>query len=88
MHSVTVTNLNILYHRSTDVTLTLKDPHYPDHDLGIILMSVTLTPREGDPRDVVSLLELFLSPLSHMLRASSGHRGSRCSGTLARFWSL
>ena len=40
--------LNILYHRPTDVTLTLKDPHYPDHDLGIILLSVVLTPKEGE----------------------------------------
>ncbi|KAM6149132.1 multiple C2 and transmembrane domain-containing protein 1 isoform 11-T11 [Erethizon dorsatum] len=38
--------------RSTDVTLTLKDPHYPDHDLGIILLSVVLTPKEGESRDV------------------------------------
>ncbi|XP_055420993.1 multiple C2 and transmembrane domain-containing protein 1 isoform X6 [Bubalus kerabau] len=34
--------------RPTDVTLTLKDPHYPDHDLGIILLSVILTPKEGE----------------------------------------
>ncbi|XP_069446271.1 multiple C2 and transmembrane domain-containing protein 1 isoform X19 [Ovis canadensis] len=34
--------------RPTDVTLTLKDPHYPDHDLGIILLSVVLTPKEGE----------------------------------------
>ncbi|XP_027621787.1 multiple C2 and transmembrane domain-containing protein 1 isoform X5 [Tupaia chinensis] len=39
--------------RLTDVTLTLKDPHYPDHDLGIILLSVTLTPKEGESRDVI-----------------------------------
>ncbi|XP_045422451.1 multiple C2 and transmembrane domain-containing protein 1 isoform X10 [Lemur catta] len=38
--------------RPTDVTLTLKDPHYPDHDLGIILLSVVLTPKEGESRDV------------------------------------
>nr|XP_042117720.1 multiple C2 and transmembrane domain-containing protein 1 isoform X13 [Peromyscus maniculatus bairdii] len=47
--------------RNTDVTLTLKDPHYPDHDLGIILMSVTLTPKEGDPRDVFQTQSLRLS---------------------------
>ncbi|XP_068835394.1 multiple C2 and transmembrane domain-containing protein 1 isoform X3 [Capricornis sumatraensis] len=34
--------------RPTDVTLTLKDPHYPDHDLGVILLSVVLTPKEGE----------------------------------------
>ncbi|XP_047586054.1 multiple C2 and transmembrane domain-containing protein 1 isoform X2 [Lutra lutra] len=38
--------------RPTDVTLTLKDPHYPDHYLGIILLSVILTPKEGEHRDV------------------------------------
>ncbi|XP_058132281.1 multiple C2 and transmembrane domain-containing protein 1 isoform X2 [Dasypus novemcinctus] len=38
--------------RPTDVTLPLKDPHYPDHDLGVILLSVILTPKEGEPRDV------------------------------------
>ncbi|XP_074850310.1 multiple C2 and transmembrane domain-containing protein 1 isoform X2 [Carettochelys insculpta] len=32
--------------RQTDITLTLKDPHYPDHDLGSILLSVLLTPKE------------------------------------------
>ncbi|KAM6149123.1 multiple C2 and transmembrane domain-containing protein 1 isoform 2-T2 [Erethizon dorsatum] len=42
--------------RSTDVTLTLKDPHYPDHDLGIILLSVVLTPKEGESRDVTMLM--------------------------------
>ncbi|XP_040584775.1 multiple C2 and transmembrane domain-containing protein 1 isoform X1 [Mesocricetus auratus] len=42
--------------RSTDVSLTLKDPHYPDHDLGIILLSVILTPKEGEPRDVTVLM--------------------------------
>ncbi|XP_003786030.1 multiple C2 and transmembrane domain-containing protein 1 [Otolemur garnettii] len=42
--------------RPTDVTLTLKDPHYPDHDLGIILLSVVLTPKEGTSRDVTMLM--------------------------------
>ncbi|XP_045427702.1 multiple C2 and transmembrane domain-containing protein 1 isoform X8 [Pipistrellus kuhlii] len=42
--------------RPTDVTLPLKDPHYPDHDLGIILLSVTLTPKEGEHRDVTMLM--------------------------------
>ncbi|KAM6149131.1 multiple C2 and transmembrane domain-containing protein 1 isoform 10-T10 [Erethizon dorsatum] len=51
--------------RSTDVTLTLKDPHYPDHDLGIILLSVVLTPKEGESRDV-----------SQSLRLSDQHRKS------------
>nr|XP_044635967.1 multiple C2 and transmembrane domain-containing protein 1 isoform X9 [Equus asinus] len=42
--------------RPTDVTLTLKDPHYPDHDLGIILLSVVLTPKEGEHRDATMLM--------------------------------
>ncbi|XP_042637108.1 multiple C2 and transmembrane domain-containing protein 1 [Orycteropus afer afer] len=42
--------------RPMDVTLPLKDPHYPDHDLGIILLSVLLTPNEGEPRDVTMLM--------------------------------
>ncbi|KAF6125707.1 multiple C2 and transmembrane domain containing 1 [Phyllostomus discolor] len=42
--------------RPTDVTLTLKDPHYPDHDLGAILLSVILTPKEGEHRDVTMLM--------------------------------
>uniref|UniRef100_A0ABI7WT62 C2 domain-containing protein n=1 Tax=Felis catus TaxID=9685 RepID=A0ABI7WT62_FELCA len=42
--------------RPTDVTLTLKDPHYPDHYLGIILLSVILTPKEGEHRDVTMLM--------------------------------
>ncbi|XP_036781610.1 multiple C2 and transmembrane domain-containing protein 1 isoform X4 [Manis pentadactyla] len=46
--------------RPTDVTLTLKDPHYPDHYLGIILLSVILTPKEGEHRDVQSSIHSFL----------------------------
>lgn len=43
-----------LFPRQTDVTLSLKDPHYPDHDLGSILLSVLLAPRE-EQREVVIL---------------------------------
>ncbi|XP_036134815.1 multiple C2 and transmembrane domain-containing protein 1 isoform X5 [Molossus molossus] len=42
--------------RPIDVTLTLKDPHYPDHDLGILFLSVILTPKEGEHRDVTMLM--------------------------------
>uniref|UniRef100_A0A8C9RWY0 Multiple C2 and transmembrane domain-containing protein 1 n=1 Tax=Scleropages formosus TaxID=113540 RepID=A0A8C9RWY0_SCLFO len=41
-----------------DVTLDLKDPHYPDHDLGTIEMSVTLTPKEKDFRETQQSLRL------------------------------
>ncbi|XP_048076933.1 multiple C2 and transmembrane domain-containing protein 1 isoform X15 [Ursus arctos] len=47
--------------RPTDVTLTLKDPHYPDHYLGIILLSIILTPKEGEHRDVFQTQSLRLS---------------------------
>ncbi|XP_028615963.1 multiple C2 and transmembrane domain-containing protein 1 isoform X2 [Grammomys surdaster] len=66
--------------RSTDVTLTLKDPHYPDHDLGIILLSVTLTPKEGEPRDVTMLMRKSWKRSSKFqtqsLRLSDQHRKS------------
>ncbi|XP_040841989.1 multiple C2 and transmembrane domain-containing protein 1 isoform X6 [Ochotona curzoniae] len=57
--------------RPTDVTLPLKDPHYPDHDLGIILLSVVLTPKEGESRHVFQTQSLRLSDLhrkSHLWR--------------------
>ncbi|NXK55257.1 MCTP1 protein, partial [Chauna torquata] len=41
--------------RQTDVTLSLKDPHYPDHDLGSILLSVLLAPKE-EQREVTMLM--------------------------------
>ncbi|XP_029115301.1 multiple C2 and transmembrane domain-containing protein 1-like isoform X2 [Scleropages formosus] len=44
------------HNRTLDVTLDLKDPHYPDHDLGTIEMSVTLTPKEKDFRETNMLL--------------------------------
>ncbi|XP_052556754.1 multiple C2 and transmembrane domain-containing protein 1 isoform X2 [Tympanuchus pallidicinctus] len=48
--------------RQTDVTLSLKDPHYPDHDLGTILLSVLLAPRE-EQREVFQTQSLRLSDL-------------------------
>lgn len=66
--------------RSTDVTLTLKDPHYPDHDLGIILLSVILTPKEGEHRDVTMLMRKSWKRSSKFqtqsLRLSDQHRKS------------
>ncbi|XP_063043347.1 multiple C2 and transmembrane domain-containing protein 1-like isoform X2 [Engraulis encrasicolus] len=50
--------------RSLDVTLDLEDPHYPDHDLGTLDLSVTVTPKEGDLRD----------PHQQSLRLSDVHR--------------
>ncbi|XP_042678817.1 multiple C2 and transmembrane domain-containing protein 1 isoform X3 [Centrocercus urophasianus] len=48
--------------RQTDVTLSLKDPHYPDHNLGTILLSVLLAPRE-EQREVFQTQSLRLSDL-------------------------
>ncbi|XP_035148104.1 multiple C2 and transmembrane domain-containing protein 1 isoform X4 [Callithrix jacchus] len=67
--------------RPTDVTLTLKDPHYPDHDLGIILLSVILTPKEGESRDVQSSIHSFLHwricEIKTMLMRKSWKRSSK-----------
>uniref|UniRef100_A0A8C3YRV5 Multiple C2 and transmembrane domain-containing protein 1 n=1 Tax=Catagonus wagneri TaxID=51154 RepID=A0A8C3YRV5_9CETA len=66
--------------RPTDVTLTLKDPHYPDHDLGTILLSVVLTPKEGEHRDVTMLMRKSWKRSSKLqtqsLRLSDVHRKS------------
>ncbi|XP_053767812.1 multiple C2 and transmembrane domain-containing protein 1 isoform X9 [Desmodus rotundus] len=73
--------------RPTDVTLTLKDPHYPDHDLGAILLSVILTPKEGEHRDVelsknevvgsyFSVKSFFWRFQTQSLRLSDAHRKS------------
>lgn len=37
------------------MTLDLKDPHYPDHDLGSLELVVMLTPKEGDFKEAVSV---------------------------------
>ncbi|XP_045427704.1 multiple C2 and transmembrane domain-containing protein 1 isoform X10 [Pipistrellus kuhlii] len=66
--------------RPTDVTLPLKDPHYPDHDLGIILLSVTLTPKEGEHRDVSSIhnfLHWRICEIKTMLMRKSWKRSSK-----------
>lgn len=42
------------------MTLDLKDPQYPEHNLGSLELSVTLSPKEGDMRDAVrNLYELI-----------------------------
>ncbi|XP_007426025.1 multiple C2 and transmembrane domain-containing protein 1 isoform X1 [Python bivittatus] len=41
--------------RPVDVTLSLKDPHYPDQNLGTILLTVLLTPKEQQ-REVTVLM--------------------------------
>lgn len=45
--------LIFLLPRTLDVTLDLKDPQYPEHNLGTLDLSVTLSPKEVDLRDAV-----------------------------------
>ncbi|XP_058230749.1 multiple C2 and transmembrane domain-containing protein 1 isoform X1 [Hemibagrus wyckioides] len=63
-------------HRTLDVTLDLKDPHYPDHDLGSLELAVTLTPKEGDLREATMLLRRSWKRSSkyQSLRLSDVHR--------------
>ncbi|MCI4392596.1 hypothetical protein PGIGA_G00147580 [Pangasianodon gigas] len=63
-------------HRTLDVTLDLKDPHYPDHDLGSLELAVTLTPKEGDFREATILLRRSWKRSSkyQSLRLSDVHR--------------
>ncbi|NXI26690.1 MCTP1 protein, partial [Sterrhoptilus dennistouni] len=46
--------MSLELNRQTDVTLSLKDPHYPDHDLGSIFLSVLLAP--GDQQEATMLM--------------------------------
>uniref|UniRef100_A0A663F2P4 Multiple C2 and transmembrane domain-containing protein 1 n=1 Tax=Aquila chrysaetos chrysaetos TaxID=223781 RepID=A0A663F2P4_AQUCH len=66
--------------KQTDVTLSLKDPHYPDHDLGSILLSVLLAPRE-EQREVTMLMRKSWKRSSKFqtqsLRLSDLHRKSQ-----------
>ncbi|XP_062310068.1 multiple C2 and transmembrane domain-containing protein 1-like [Osmerus eperlanus] len=41
------------HQRTLDVTLDLKDPQYPDNDLGTLDLAVTLSPKEGDFREAL-----------------------------------
>ncbi|NWI58041.1 MCTP1 protein, partial [Calyptomena viridis] len=60
--------------RQTDVTLSLKDPHYPDHDLGSIFLSVLLAPREQREPVILNILINSLR-LSDVQRKSQLWRG-------------
>uniref|UniRef100_A0A3P8TI72 Multiple C2 and transmembrane domain containing 1 n=1 Tax=Amphiprion percula TaxID=161767 RepID=A0A3P8TI72_AMPPE len=59
------------HQRTLDVTLDLKDPQYPEHNLGSLELAVTLSPKEGDMRDAVrNLYELSYQSM----RLSDVHR--------------
>ncbi|KAM9367469.1 multiple C2 and transmembrane domain-containing protein 1 [Phaethornis superciliosus] len=73
-----ITSLEL--NRQTDVTLSLKDPHYPDHDLGSILLSVLLAPRE-EQQEATMLMRKSWKRSSKFqtqsLRLSDQHRKSQ-----------
>uniref|UniRef100_A0AAQ6ALF3 C2 domain-containing protein n=1 Tax=Amphiprion ocellaris TaxID=80972 RepID=A0AAQ6ALF3_AMPOC len=55
------------HQRTLDVTLDLKDPQYPEHNLGSLELAVTLSPKEGDMRDAVrNLYELSVRLSIHL----------------------
>ncbi|XP_053180799.1 multiple C2 and transmembrane domain-containing protein 1 isoform X5 [Scomber japonicus] len=49
------------HQRTLDVTLDLKDPQYPEHNLGSLELAVTLSPKEGDLRDAYQYQSMRLS---------------------------
>ncbi|XP_069380021.1 multiple C2 and transmembrane domain-containing protein 1 isoform X4 [Paralichthys olivaceus] len=46
------------HQRTLDVTLDLKDPQYPENNLGSLDLAVTLSPKEGDFRDAYQSMRL------------------------------
>ncbi|KAF3850979.1 hypothetical protein F7725_012751 [Dissostichus mawsoni] len=50
-----------LHLESLDVTLDLKDPQFPEHNLGSLDLGVTLSPKEGDMKDATIPKTLNLS---------------------------
>uniref|UniRef100_A0AAY4AMC5 C2 domain-containing protein n=1 Tax=Denticeps clupeoides TaxID=299321 RepID=A0AAY4AMC5_9TELE len=67
------------HQRCLDVTLDLKDPHYPDQDLGSLELAVTLSPKEGDFREATMLLRRSCKRSSkhQSMRLSDVHRKSQ-----------
>uniref|UniRef100_A0A7N8WLX6 Multiple C2 domains, transmembrane 1a n=1 Tax=Mastacembelus armatus TaxID=205130 RepID=A0A7N8WLX6_9TELE len=65
-----------LYLETLDVTLDLKDPQYPEHNLGSLELAITLTPKEVDVRDATMLLRRNWKRSSkyQSLRLSDVHR--------------
>lgn len=54
-------------YRTLDVTLDLKDPQYPENNLGSLELAVTLSPKEGELKDAVrKLYELLIRLLIHL----------------------
>ncbi|XP_077087756.1 multiple C2 and transmembrane domain-containing protein 1 isoform X8 [Siphateles boraxobius] len=64
------------HQRTLDVTIELKDPQYPNHDLGSLDLTVTLIPKEGDFRETTMLMRRSWKRSSkhQSLRLSDFHR--------------
>uniref|UniRef100_A0A3Q2FL07 Multiple C2 domains, transmembrane 1a n=1 Tax=Cyprinodon variegatus TaxID=28743 RepID=A0A3Q2FL07_CYPVA len=64
------------HQRTLDVTLELKDPQYPEHNLGSLELAVTLSPKEGDIKDATMLLRRNWKRASkyQSMRLSDVHR--------------
>ncbi|KAK7933134.1 hypothetical protein WMY93_004030 [Mugilogobius chulae] len=64
------------HQRTLDVTLDLKDPQYPEHNLGSLELAVTLSPKEGDMKDATMLLRRNWKRTSkyQSMRLSDVHR--------------
>ncbi|XP_037831177.1 multiple C2 and transmembrane domain-containing protein 1 isoform X3 [Kryptolebias marmoratus] len=64
------------HQRTLDVTLDLKDPQYPEQNLGSLELAVTLSPKEGDVKDTTMLLgrNWKRSSKYQSLRLSDVHR--------------
>ncbi|XP_035496089.2 multiple C2 and transmembrane domain-containing protein 1 isoform X3 [Scophthalmus maximus] len=64
------------HQRTLDVTLDLKDPQYPEHNLGSLELAVTLSPKDGDFRDATMLLRRNWKRTSkyQSMRLSDVHR--------------
>uniref|UniRef100_A0A8C9XCI6 Multiple C2 and transmembrane domain containing 1 n=1 Tax=Sander lucioperca TaxID=283035 RepID=A0A8C9XCI6_SANLU len=60
------------HQRTLDVTLDLKDPQYPENNLGSLELAVTLSPKEGDVRDANP--QQKMQTIQESMRLSDVHR--------------
>lgn len=68
-----LTWFSVLPCRTLDITLDLKDPQYPEHNLGTLDLAVTLSPKEGDVRDAVRKLYELFCQITHPSFSSCTH---------------
>uniref|UniRef100_A0A674NQ46 Multiple C2 and transmembrane domain containing 1 n=1 Tax=Takifugu rubripes TaxID=31033 RepID=A0A674NQ46_TAKRU len=64
------------HQRTLDVTLDLKDPQYPENDLGTLELAVTLTPKENMSDAVRNSCQIILNTHSYLswdMRLSDVH---------------